>query len=263
MSAIKRITRIAIPTPTWADTAYNDRSWGLYAQAVDSSGGEAVRVPLTLGPSALRKLLTDIDGICLPGSPADVRPELYGAAADPATAPADPAREMIDFGLLDHAEATGKPVLAICFGLQSLNVWRGGSLVQDLTPVPVNHSAGGQVAVAHTALVAAASRLGELIAASPQTLAEAPLEEGFYRLPVNTSHHQAVSRPGDHLHVTARSPEDGVVEAVEGETLRNDPAQMMLGVQWHPERSFAISAVSRALFGELVQTATLPSGVRR
>ncbi len=249
--------RIAIPVPTSTDVAYNQRSWPSYARAVALSGGEPVAIPLNLPELMLRELIASCDGVLLPGSPADVNPALYSADRDPATATADPAREAIDYLLLDEAEKHGKPVLGICFGVQSLNVWRGGSLVQDLTPLPVNHSAGSKVAIAHTALVAKNSLLASLL-----TEEEAPEVDGFLRLPINTSHHQAVAAPGTGLRIVAQCPEDGVIEAIE---INADdsvfhvehPAakQFVLGVQWHPERSFEISAASRALFGKLVAEA--------
>ena len=246
--------RIAIPVPTSKDLAYNERSWATYADCLERAGGEAVRVELESARRDLLELARTCSGVCLPGSPADVGPARYGAERDPATAPADAAREAVDTVLLEDAETHAKPVLAICFGVQMLNVWRGGSLVQDLTPLPVNHAAGGQVAVAHTALVAEHSGLASLLED-----AEAPLEDGFRRLPVNTSHHQSVAAPGDGLRIVARCPDDGVVEAVE-----NDPEwhgaedrrpQFLIGVQWHPERSYGISAASRALFDRLVAEA--------
>jgi putative glutamine amidotransferase len=249
--------RIAIPVPTSTDIPYNQRSWPSYASAVTRSGGDPVAIPLDLPSNALRELFASCDGVLLPGSPADVNPTLYGAERDPATAPADPAREAVDYLLLEDAETLGKPVLGICFGVQSLNVWRGGSLVQDLTPLPVNHSAGSKVAIAHTALVAEDSLLASLLTAD-----EAPEAGGFLRLPLNTSHHQAIAAPGSGLRIVARSPEDGVIEAVELEAdhpvfhVEHPGAkQFLVGVQWHPERSFEISAASRALFGRLVEEA--------
>jgi putative glutamine amidotransferase len=249
--------RIAIPVPTSTDISYNQRSWPSYATAVSRSGGEPVAIELSASPAAISALVASCDGILLPGSPADVDPELYGAERDPASAPADAAREALDYLLLDHAEKLGKPVLGICFGVQSLNVWRGGSLLQDLAPLPVNHSAGSKVAIAHTALVAPDSMLASLL--TPQ---EAPEADGFLRLPINTSHHQSVAAPGAGLRVVARCPEDGVIEAVEMD--RGDAMfhvehrqQFVLGVQWHPERSFEISAASRALFERLVAEARL------
>ena len=249
--------RIAIPVPTSTDVPYNQRSWPSYAKAVTLSGGEPVAIPLDLPVTMLRELIASCEGVLLPGSPADVDPALYGAERDPATAAADPAREAVDYLLLDDAEKHGKPVLGICFGVQSLNVWRGGSLVQDLMPLPVNHSAGSKVAIAHPALVATDSVLASLLTAQ-----EAPEVDGFLRLPINTSHHQAVAAPGAGLRIVARSPEDGVIEAIELDADDSvfhveHPAakQFVLGVQWHPERSFEISATSRALFSRLVEEA--------
>ena len=242
--------RIAIPVPTAHDLAYNQRSWPSYADAVQQSGGDPVRVELSLSAAEIRDVVAACHGVCLPGSPADVLPALYGAEADPATSPADPARERLDSALLDEACASGKPVLAICFGMQFLNVYRGGTLVQDLTPLPVNHAAGGQVAVAHAALVAEHSLLASLL-----TPAEAPSSEGFFRLPINTSHHQSVATPGDGLKISARCPEDGVIEAIEADPGDSTAPSFLIGVQWHPERSFSISAASRALFSRLVDAA--------
>lgn len=249
--------RIAIPVPTSTDLPYNLRSWPSYATAVTRSGGEPVAIEISASAAEIRAQVESCDGILLPGSPADVNPALYGADRDPASAPADAAREAADYLLLDHAEKFGKPVLGICFGVQSLNVWRGGSLVQDLTPLPVNHGAGGKVAIAHTAQIAKDSILASLL-----TPEEAPEVDGFLRLPINTSHHQSVAAPGAGLRIVARCPEDGVIEAIEVDPddsmfhVEHQPnPQFVLGVQWHPERSYEISAASRALFERLVAEA--------
>ncbi len=256
--------RIAIPVPTSTDVPYNQRSWPSYATAITRSGGEPVAIELRASPAEIHTLVASCDGVLLPGSPADVDPALYGADRDPASAPADPAREAMDYLLLDHAEKHGKPVLGICFGVQSLNVWRGGSLLQDLTPLPVNHSAGSKVAIAHTAVIAPDSLLASLL--SPE---EAPEVDGFLRLPINTSHHQSVAAPGAGLRIVARCPDDGVIEAIEIDQddsvfhVEHRPhPQFVLGVQWHPERSFEISAASRALFERLVAEARLSSQAR-
>jgi len=246
--------RIAIPVPTSTDIPYNGRAWPAYATAITRSGGEPIQIDLSSSPAQILEIARSCQGVCLPGSPADVDPGRYGADRDPATEPADPAREAADNILLEDAADHAKPVLGICYGLQSLNVWRGGSLVQDLTPLPVNHAAGSKVAIAHAALVAETSLLASLL-----TPSEAPDSEGFLRLPINTSHHQSVSAPGDGLRIVARCPDDGVVEAVENDPTRhaahqNHP-QFLLGVQWHPERSYDISPASRALFARLVAEA--------
>jgi len=245
--------RIAIPVPTTHDLDYNRRTWVQYAAAVTSAGGEAVEVPLGLSPAATAALIGTCQGVLLPGSGADVNPQKYGQERIEACAPADPARENVDELLIQDAHNLYKPLLTICFGTQSLNVWRGGTLIQDLMVMPVNHKAGAAVAVAHTVSIAPESAFGVLVGGT-----EAELEGDFLRLPVNSSHHQAIAIPGDGLRVVARCPQDGVIEAVEGgQATEGATAHFVLGVQWHPERSYAISAASRALFARLVQEAAV------
>ena len=246
--------RIAIPVPTSGDADYNHRSWPNYAAAVEAAGGEPVRVELGTA-KALREAARACSGILLPGSGADVLPARYGAEPDPATNKADESREIADWTLLEEADRHRLPVLGICYGLQSLNVYRGGSLVQDLLPLPVNHSAGRKVAVAHTADVAPESLLGSLVSGD-----EASDHDRFLRLPVNSSHHQAISEPGPGMRVVARCPEDGVIEAIEADYDPNNP-WFFMAVQWHPERSTEISAASRALFARLVQEAERKAGL--
>jgi putative glutamine amidotransferase len=195
-------------------------------------------------------MLASCSGVLLPGSPADVDPARYGQQAAPATAAKDVSREAADNLLLQDAFALAKPVLGICYGLQSLNVWRRGSLIQDL-PHPleatpggdasiVNHEPGREVQNAHPVLVTRGSRLSRLEPSAEQ-------EE----LSVNSSHHQAVDRPGDQLVVAAISPLDGVIEALEGA----EPQQFVVAVQWHPERSYESSQSSRALFAAFLEAA--------
>ena len=145
--------------------------------------------------------------------------------------------------LLQDSFNLRKPILAICHGAQTLNVWRNGSLIQDLETVlktPVNHRPGRDVVEAHPVKVAEGSRLSRLL---PQGR---PLE-----VEVNSSHHQAVHVPGDKLIVSAVSPRDGVIEAVELDAADH----FVVGVQWHPERTYTLSAVSRAIFAEFVEAA--------
>jgi putative glutamine amidotransferase len=241
--------RIAIPLPTSADESYNQRSWPMYAAAIERAGGEPVAVELNRSPGAVRELVRGCAGVLLPGSGADVAPTRYGAELNPATNPADPAREAVDWTLLEESERHRLPVLGICYGIQSLNVYHGGSLLQDLLPLPVNHAAGRQVAIAHSAEIASESLLASLL-----TVEEAPEKRGFRWLPINSSHHQAIAEPGQHLRIVARCPEDGVIEAVERAYDPHNP-WFVLGVQWHPERSVDISAASSAIFSRLVAEA--------
>jgi putative glutamine amidotransferase len=239
--------RIAIPIPTTRDLEYNQRSWPAYAEAVRQAGGEPVEVPLT--STGITALMASCQGILLPGSPADVDPAHYGHERAPESAPADQPRETIDTLLLEDAYLHKKPIFTICFGTQLLNVYRGGTLVQHLSVMPVNHEAGKSVAVAHSASVAPDSLLGQITRQADP--AEAPMTHDFLRLPVNSSHHQAIGIPGEGLAVSARCHQDAVVEAVEGTA----PDHYVMAVQWHPERSQEISATSRALFSRFLQAA--------
>lgn len=240
--------RIAIPVPTSRELEYNQRSWRQYAAAVERAGGEAVEVPLELSPSEIARMANTCQGILLPGSPADVNPHKYGAEPEPETAAADPARENVDELLLQEAHNLYKPLLCICYGTQSLNVWRTGTLVQDLMPMPVNHRAAKGVVTAHSVALHPGSRLAAIVEAAkdvehtPEAL----------RLPINSSHHQAVGIPGDGLLVVARCPQDGVVEAIEGQNADH----FVLGLQWHPERTQEESAASRAIFSDFIQRAS-------
>ncbi len=222
--------RIAIPIPTSHDPLYNSRSWPQYANAIRQSGGDPIEIPLDATPRRTADIINTCQAVLLPGSPADVNPQKYGQDPDPATAPTDSARENVDELLLQDAHSLYKPILAICFGIQILNVWRGGTLLQDLTPMPVNHAAGASVAIAHAVSVAPESLLGSLVDAT-----EAPVQDDFLRLPINSSHHQAIGIPGDGLRITARCPQDAVVEAVEGgQATEGATAHFVLGIQWHP-----------------------------
>jgi putative glutamine amidotransferase len=244
--------RIAIPLPTSTDVTYNKRSWPQYATAVRRSGGEPVEIPLLATPVEIANLINTCQAVLLPGSPADVNPHKYGQDPIPECSPTDNPRENVDELLLQDAHNLYKPIFAICFGIQFLNVWRGGTLLQDLSILPVNHSAGGKVAIAHTAAVAPESLLGAVL-----TKDEAPEQDNFLRLPINSSHHQAIGIPGDGLRVSARCPQDAVIEAVEGgQAIEGATAHFVLGVQWHPERSYDISLASRTLFDRFIAEAT-------
>jgi putative glutamine amidotransferase len=245
--------RVAIPLPTSADLEYNRMNWQAYADSVLAAGAEPVQFSLELSPRQVGELAATCHAYLLPGSPADVDPDSFGQPREDATALADVPRETLDRLLLEEAYQVGKPLLCVCFGVQILNVFRGGTLSQDLAVMPVNHSAGRAVAVAHSVSVAPASLLASMV-----DRAEAPEIDGFLRLPVNSSHHQAVGIAGADLRVSARCPQDAVIEAVEGPySPEDDLTHFVLGVQWHPERSTASSATSRAIFSRLTQEASI------
>ncbi len=246
--------RIAIPEPTSTDEAYNQRSLPQYIRAVEAAGGIAVPIPLRGGRAEQARMLASCSGILLPGSPADVDPARYGQQATKECAPRDEAREAVDELLLQDGFAEAKPILGICYGLQSLNVWRQGTLIQDLPHAEaaneptVNHQPGREVQRAHPVLVTPGSRLSQVVTQV--------VDDDDPRLFVNSSHHQAIDRPGKTLMVAARSPADGIIEALEGV----DPSQFLVAVQWHPERSYESSAASRALFKAFLEAARQWSG---
>jgi putative glutamine amidotransferase len=237
--------RIAIPVPHAGDPAYAERSLPQYERAVEKVGGEPVRIPLNQSPAEVMKLIERCDAVLLPGSKADVDPAKYGAPRHPQTADADSQRDTVDELLLQDAYNMHKPVLGICYGLQILNVYRTGTLLQHLES-PVNHQAGRKVPVAHTVDVEPQSKLAEIIAARTPADRQTPVV-----LNVNSSHHQVADVVGDGLRVVARSPQDGVIEALEG----TSSDHFVLAVQWHPERSVDDDEPSRAIFRALVEAA--------
>ena len=228
--------RIAIPWPHSADPAYNERSLPDYERAVEQAGGTPVRIPLDKVPAEVMKLIETCDGVLLPGSNADVDPQKYDAVRDPRSAPADPARDTVDELLLQDAYNMHKPVFGICYGLQALNVYRTGTLIQHLETA-VNHEIGRKVVYAHAVNVEPDSRLAKVVGAA--------------EFAANSSHHQAAAVAGDGLRVVARAVEDGVIEALEGTAANH----WVMAVQWHPERTVASDEPSRALFKSFVQAA--------
>jgi putative glutamine amidotransferase len=233
--------RIAIPVPHSADPEYAHRSLPQYEAAVAAAGGEPVRIELNQTPAQVMEQIGRCDAVLLPGSGADVDPAKYGAARHEKTAPADPKRDVVDELLLDDAYAKLKPVLGICYGLQSLNVYNSGSLLQHIEST-INHSPGRTVAKAHTVKIESESRLAEIVGVSEAVA-------------VNSSHHQSAEVAGKGLRVVARSAEDGVIEALEGTA----PEHFVLAVQWHPERSVnearEVAESARAIFRAFIGAA--------
>jgi putative glutamine amidotransferase len=245
--------RIAVPVPYSQDREYAERALPQYLAAIEQAGGEPVVITLDPPPEDLARRLMACEGVLLPGSKADLDPEKYGAQRHPATHPADPLRDNVDELLVQDAYNMRKPVFAICYGLQMLNVWRTGTLVQDIESElgsHVPHTAGRKLPRAHMVAVDPASRLAQIVG---EYLEQAPAlrDDGMLGRPleVNSSHHQAVATVGDGLRVAAVCPVDNVIEALEG-TL---PGHWVLGVQWHPERSYADDSASRALFTAFIQ----------
>jgi len=224
MSELRNTTpRIAIPVPHSGDREYGERALPQYEDAVRGAGGEPVRIELDLPAAQVLRQIEGCDAVLLPGSRADVDPQKYGAARHEKTAETDARRDAVDRLLLEDAYRERKPVLGICYGLQSLNVYRAGTLVQHIES-PIDHSAGRAVPKAHTVTIEPQSLLSEIVGDAASV---------GKSVAVNSSHHQSADAVGDGLRVAAHSAEDGIIEALEGTA----PGHFVLAVQWHPERS--------------------------
>lgn len=203
-----------------------------YFEAVAAAGGLPVMIPLM--PETVRETFERLDGILLPGCDSDVDPARYGAERHPATEFVNPARDETDFTLLCEADRTGLPVLGVCFGMQSMNVYYGGSLIQhipDAVRTEIDHS---DHTTRHPVTFVAGSLLAELSGPGPHV--------------VNSTHHQAVERAAPGFRVTACAP-DGIIEAIES----HRDGRFLMAVQWHPERIFAESAPSLAVLRRFVE----------
>lgn len=212
-----------------------------YLDAVRNAGGEPVEVSLELSESELADLAETLDGVVLSGSPADLSPSLFLAEKHPMTAEADADREKTDFALLEHSLTKLKPALAICYGIQSLNVFLGGTLVQDIpaevsTTVQHDQEKDSDPDTFHSVRIEPGSRLARMAAAE--------------EVRVNSSHHQSILELGRDLRVVARAS-DGVIEGVEW----TGGANWVMGVQWHPERMYNADALAQLLFRNLVAAA--------
>jgi putative glutamine amidotransferase len=238
--------RVGVPWRNASEEAKNQRpKIDPYLDAVCAAGGEPVLLSLDQSPEQLKGVAQTLDAFVLPGSPSDVDPARYGAPKHPETNDPDAARERMDSTLLEHALATHKPVLAICYGTQFLNVYLGGSLVQDLpdeSPSPIRHD--------HEDNEPDSEHATRIESGHVADLARRAGGNGAAEFVVNSSHHQAVREPGRDLRVTAHAT-DGTIEGLE----YTGPADWIVGVQWHPERlsnRASGAELSRALFRELI-----------
>jgi putative glutamine amidotransferase len=211
-----------------------------YLDAVLWAGGLPLMIPTVDDRAVIGEYVRHVHGILLPGSPTDIDPKLYGAAAHEKLGKLYPERDATDFAILDLLESQqDMPVLAICFGIQSLNVHRGGSLVQDIPALvekAVTHDEDdGKPPARHMVRIAESSLIGRLA--------------GVSTMEVNSYHHQAIERPGHNLRPVAFA-NDGVIEAVEDTTGR-----FIVGVQWHPERGWKEDTFAKALFAKFIEQA--------
>ena len=209
-----------------------------YIRATDQVvGAVPVLLPANGGCTDLATLLSRLDGIILTGSRSNVQPSLYGGPPHTEDTPEDEMRDGTTLPLIRAAIAGGVPVLAICRGLQELNVALGGSLHQRLQDLPgrIDHSTPMQpsskirTGKAHSLRVTPGSWLHR--------------QAGATEIAVNSLHNQGIDRLASGLVVEAVAP-DGTIEAVR---VANAPG-FAVGVQWHPEYDFDTDAVSHRIF---------------
>jgi len=222
--------RIEIPT----DRFYLSR---FYSEAIEAAGGAPVHISLIPNADYIDSVVERLDGILLPGSDSDVDPLRYGQQPHQGLGSVHPIKDETDLLTIAAAERLGIPLLAICFGMQVLNVSRGGTLIQDIgsqVSKAIKHEQGvPRDRASHTVKLESASRLGKLSTTND--------------LMVNSHHHQAVDSIGENLVPTAWSA-DGLVEALEDP--RDD--RFVVAVQWHPELGWKEDPFSERLFKSFV-----------
>lgn len=227
--------------------AFDDYVWHCtpqtYLDAVlDVAGAMPVILPSLGARLDLDAVLDRVDGVVATGSKSNVHPSLYGVEARPEMGPFDPARDSTSLPLIRRAIERGVPLLAICRGIQELNVALGGSLVSEVQDIdgrmdhrfPPAPTQDGKFAIRHEVAIVAGGCLGRVVDSG--TIA------------VNSLHRQAVGTLSDRLVVEAQAP-DGTIEAV---SVRDAPGYT-LGVQWHPEYWASSDAPSKAILGNFGQ----------
>lgn len=208
-----------------------------YVRALQSVGLVPLVIPPSLSPDEARAVVERVSGVVLSGGE-DVDPVRYGAVRHPATQRPKPGRDATEIALVAAARDAGRPVLAICRGLQLLNVALGGTLVQDLgmlRPSEIGHSLeSARTHRVHGVTILRGSRLAAAV--------------GTSAIDVNSLHHQAVDQLAPSLRASAYAP-DGVVEAAE-----STGEWWTLAVQWHPEELLEDAKPwDRAIFAAFAQ----------
>jgi putative glutamine amidotransferase len=218
-STSRRVLVAVTATVRLVDGVDRVRLNAAYIRALEEAGLVPLVVPPLSDTDAALRILDVVSGLVLSGGE-DLDPALYGDTPHPALGPVNCPRDFTELALLAGARERGLPTLAICRGIQVVNVGLGGTLVQDLpsqrADVAAHDVDDARAKRVHGVTVDPSSRLAGII--------------GTPSLGVNSIHHQAVDRLGDAIRVSARA-EDGVIEGVESE----DPRWWMVGVQWHPE----------------------------
>jgi putative glutamine amidotransferase len=218
-----------------------------YSEAVEAAGGLPVHLSLIPQSEYIEGVMDGLDGVLLPGSDSDVDPLRYGSEPHPHLGEVQPLKDETDLMVLEEIEKRRLPLFAICFGIQVLNVSRGGTLIQDIAskcPKAIKHEQGApRDRHSHHVRLLAGSTVADLAGRDITT--------------VNSHHHQAIETLGRELVATAWAPDD-LVEAVEDP--RGD--RFVLGVQWHPELGWEHDEFSRALFRRFIAEARKFAGSR-
>ncbi len=208
-----------------------------YSEAVEAAGGLPVNIPLIPRPDFIRHVVADLDGLLLPGSNSDLDPLRYGREPHPQLGAVHSEKDETDLLALAEVEYRALPLFAICFGLQVLNVSRGGTLIQDIVSQhadAIKHEQGApRDRHSHRVRLLEDSTIRQLAKAETA--------------PVNSHHHQAIETLGRELVATAWAP-DGIVEAVEDP--RSD--RFVVAVQWHPELGWEKDEFSQSLFNRFI-----------
>ena len=211
-----------------------------YSEALESLGAIPLHIALIPNKDYLKEIIKNVDGILLPGSDTDVDPLIFGEEPRPNLKKIVPEKENTDLIILAEAEKLKKSVLGICFGMQILNVSRGGTLHQDIESEIENcikHEQGKPLARnSHTLEIENESLISRLIT-------------NINDVRVNSHHHQAVREIGKNLKITARA-KDGVIECIED--TRTD--RFVMGVQWHPELSWKNESLSKNIFETFISS---------
>jgi putative glutamine amidotransferase len=208
-----------------------------YSEAIEAAGGAPLHISLIPNPAYVMAIMDGLDGILLPGSDSDVDPLRYGREPHRALGNVHAIKDETDLLLLEEAERRGMPLLGICFGMQVLNVLRGGTLIQDIAsqvPDAIKHEQGPPRERPSHRLKLLAGSLLSTLAASDSAI-------------VNSHHHQAIETLGRDLMAVAWAS-DGLVEALEDP--RSD--RSVMAVQWHPELGWQRDRFSQALFSHFV-----------
>lgn len=211
-----------------------------YSEAVEAAGGAPVHISLIPNADYVDSVVAHLDGILLPGSDSDVDPLRYGQQPHPQLGTVQTIKDETDLLVIAAAERKRIPLFAICFGMQVLNVSRGGTLIQDISsqvPGAIKHEQGPpRDRPSHRVRLADDTRLSEIAGAVDAV--------------VNSHHHQAIESSGANLVATAWST-DGIIEAMEDPR----PDRFIVAVQWHPELGWQNDLLSQRLFRAFVNEA--------